>query len=571
MAPATALSSRWFALTLFLLSTILLAPRARAAGKVLPQIVRLSLVEGDVRFARGHHGLPDLKQQWQQAEINVPIEEGFSLATGQGRAEVEFEDGSLAYLAENSVIQFRELRVRDHTPLTHILVLIGTATFSIHHVQERSFTILTPREVIFFSEDTLLRVDRFVDGTSFTAEGKNGAYVDQASGGKVHQAHGQTFVYEPDGTVGFVPSRSAAAAADWDAWVDARMQGRNEEMGVALKSAGLTSPLPGLIDLYRGGTFFACAPYGTCWQPNESASPVESPITASGETARQSAGQAPGQVPGPPVPGASQAPQLIRRYSGESSCSHVVTAVDSIRDPVTGKEKVVKQEIVDYQPYDFALCHSGSWVHQNGRYVFVLGKKPHHHSPVCWVKVGNVKGFVPRHPDDTKGQPPKNLKYGVFVPPHTQAGTPARVSIKSTEKVDVLDRTPREFRSDSSALARVERPQIQSRLTALDLHGNPVPVRYDYNHQRFLQDVPNGHGATRPVVVDVFTSHGISGGGTGSGEAGTARSGSGGNHTSAGGGGGRSSDSGGSRSSDGGAGHSGGGSSSGGGGDRGRP
>ena len=645
MVLATSRSPRWLALSFCMLSAIL-APRARAAADE-SQLVRLSLVEGDVRFARGDGRVPDLMKQWQQAEVNLPVEEGFSLATGAGRAEVEFEDGSVAYLAENSVLQFRVLRVRNHRPFTQIEVLIGTATVSIHHVEESSFIIFTPSERIFFSEDTLLRVDRFVDGTRFTAEGKNGTNADQADGGKLHQARGQTIVYEPDGTVSFVESRSAAAGADWDAWVDARVQGRKEEMGAAMKAAGLTSPLPGLIDLYRGGAFFPCAPYGTCWQPNTSAPagepsqrpeetaaenslrpppeqpatalavepalpllaetwmpdpqaapPIESPIAASREAARQFAGQAPAQGPGTPAPPASQAPQLIRRYFGEFSCPRVVTAVDSIRDPATGKEKVVKQEIVDYQAYDFALCHSGTWINRYGRYVFLLGKRPRHHPPVCWVKVGNVKGYVPRHPDDVKGRFPKNLKYGVFVPPHTQAGAPARVSVRSSEKVEVLARAPREFHSDSSALSRTDRPQIQARLTGLDPHGDPVPVRYDYRRQLFLQDVRDEHAASsRPVAVGMLTSHGFAisfapvgshgGNSAGSGSAGHTNNGGGGaghnsgsgaghsgggGHSSAGGGGGRSSDNGGSRSSDGGASHSGGGGSSGGGGgDRGRP
>src|SRR5579862_7341656 len=38
-------------------------------------------------------------------------------------------------------------------------------------------------------------------------------------------------------------------------------------MSAAMKDAGLTSPVPGLAELASEGTFFACAPYGTCWQP----------------------------------------------------------------------------------------------------------------------------------------------------------------------------------------------------------------------------------------------------------------------------------------------------------------
>ena len=341
-------------------------------------------------------------------------------------------------------------------------------------------------------------------------------------------------------------------------------------MEAALKASGLTSPLPGLIDLYEEGTFFPCAPYGTCWQPNEAAPVAElsqqaTPATASPLDA--SSAEHPGQSPHQPVPPRKQTLLLPDCLAGWSIL----------------------------QPYDWPLCHDGYWLHvDHGRFVFLLGKKPHHHPPICWVKVGNVKGYVPRHPDDVKGQPPKNLKYGVLVPPHTPGATPTRVSIKAAGKVEVLDRAPREFQRGSSGLTRVDHPQIQSRLTGLDPQGNSVPVRYDYNRQVFTLDASSEHGASsRPVVVAGLNSHGVafghvppdsrgrnsdgytSGSRTNGGGGATAyNGGAGGNHTYSGGGGGRSSDGGGSRSSDSGASHSAGSSSGvggGGGGDRGRP
>jgi hypothetical protein len=60
------------------------------------QIVRLSLVEGDVRVSRGKQAERATGGDWGQAATGLPIEEGFSLATGAGRAEIEFEDASTA-------------------------------------------------------------------------------------------------------------------------------------------------------------------------------------------------------------------------------------------------------------------------------------------------------------------------------------------------------------------------------------------------------------------------------------------------------------------------------------------
>ena len=48
-----------------------------------PQIVRLSYVEGDVRIARGKRGAA-----WETAVADLPLETGFNLVTGKGRAEI---------------------------------------------------------------------------------------------------------------------------------------------------------------------------------------------------------------------------------------------------------------------------------------------------------------------------------------------------------------------------------------------------------------------------------------------------------------------------------------------------
>ena len=63
---------------------LFLAITTPASDQDSTQMVRLSFVEGDVRLSRGVGNLPDLSTTWQQAEANVPVAEGFSLATVQG-------------------------------------------------------------------------------------------------------------------------------------------------------------------------------------------------------------------------------------------------------------------------------------------------------------------------------------------------------------------------------------------------------------------------------------------------------------------------------------------------------
>src|SRR5580658_7121437 len=81
-----------------------------AAAQSVPQLVRVSYMQGDVRFNRGDAKQPNLKKPWQQADVNLPIAENYALATGaDGRAEIELETGSVIYVAENSVVLFEQL------------------------------------------------------------------------------------------------------------------------------------------------------------------------------------------------------------------------------------------------------------------------------------------------------------------------------------------------------------------------------------------------------------------------------------------------------------------------------
>lgn len=94
------------------------------------RIVRLSLVQGDVRFSQSFQGdaLADQNAAWESAVANLPIREGYVIATGNGRAEVEFENGAAAYLAEDSVLEFTELALSDGARITRLKLSQGTAT-----------------------------------------------------------------------------------------------------------------------------------------------------------------------------------------------------------------------------------------------------------------------------------------------------------------------------------------------------------------------------------------------------------------------------------------------------------
>jgi hypothetical protein len=72
------------------------------------RVVRLSEVQGDVQVDR------NAGQGLEKAFLNLPITQGVKLQTGKdGRAEVEFEDGSTLRVTPETVIAFPQLSLRD--------------------------------------------------------------------------------------------------------------------------------------------------------------------------------------------------------------------------------------------------------------------------------------------------------------------------------------------------------------------------------------------------------------------------------------------------------------------------
>src|SRR5208282_6202678 len=88
------------------------------------RVVRLSLVQGDVRFSREAHGDPlaDQKTVWETAQANLPLRQGYIVSTDNGRAEVEFENGAMAFLNQNTVLEFYDLSLQDGARTTRLVL-----------------------------------------------------------------------------------------------------------------------------------------------------------------------------------------------------------------------------------------------------------------------------------------------------------------------------------------------------------------------------------------------------------------------------------------------------------------
>jgi FecR protein len=551
-----------------------------------PQIVRLSYADGDVRVSRGKKGAT-----WETAVTGLPLETGFNLVTGKGKAEIEFEDASILYLGENSALTLNDLSTTAGVPYTELALLAGTATLNLDEsIEGESFTLYTPTHsiVVGYPSRIYERVSSYLDALAITPLKST---TSQPSATKI-----QTVTYSAFGDV--TKPSDPAEFADWDNWVASRVDERSATLTAMMKASGLTSPLPGLADMNGQGTFFPCAPYGTCWAPSNL--PSEQMSERSPETTHDVPFEA-AQLSVPPPQPASAMPQPVGPIPSAPVLRDTFfpcppTRVRSLvaRDPITGRQNVLYSTMTA-MPYDWAVCHAGTWVYHQHRYAWVAGGRRHHHCPVHWVKSGRTVAYVPIHPKDAPGKAPLNQVHGVYALTNKHSNSVELTRLDPEHGLKLLTNPPRGFRNaDVPVLARAANPDVQAHhlqdvlvaRKASDVKVSGTRLSFDHRSQSFMLDKHDAVGsrssAERALVnnhissiqarlgsVDGHGNYSTHGGsfGAGGSHAGGGSSGGGGSHSSGGSsGGGGGSHSGGGFSGGGGGGggsHGGGGSSGG--------
>ncbi len=413
-----------------LLSSILVAALALLFSGTPPasadashaRIIRLSLVQGDVRFTRDVHGDPltSEKAVWEGATLNLPIRQGYVLATDHGRAEVEFENGAMAFLAGNTVLEFFDLSLEDGAKTTRLVLRQGTASFYVN-----------PSGVDYFS----------VTGGDFTveADGRAGFRLDNFDDGSVvNVTKGRISVLRKSQTTALVKGQSLSMRAgdnesvkierlpdsdDFDRWVS----GREDTVVTATNAAQqyVNSPYytSGFGDLYTYGSWYPIGGYGNCWRPY-GVGLGWSPFDSGGW----------------------------------------------FMDPVFG------WSFIGYQPWGWLPYHYGGWIFDpvfgwlwspgfgfGGFNGFVPFR------PVTGVFVRSktgLLGLVPVHPLDARGKEPINLAKGIF--PVTAGAVSSRVAVNTSESWKAMKAPPR----DALTVSAVTASAAPTRVSRTVLAGN---------------------------------------------------------------------------------------------------
>jgi hypothetical protein len=245
-------------LSLMLVAAGVLAAAVRADDSAYSyaRIVRLSLVDGDVQIMRGDQA------KWEPAVANMPIQQGFALGTNDGRAEIEFENGGVIWLADHSVLQFTELALSDGGRITKVTLSQGTATIDASLAAADSFLINTPHLDITPSKSKF-RVDLFSMGGSVSVF--KGQISAGTPAGNKEIVKGQTLALNTSDAdqvaINHNPSKD-----DWDRWVDNR--GNYLVTGADKSQKYASTPYSyGMADLSNYGAWNFYDGFGYGWQP----------------------------------------------------------------------------------------------------------------------------------------------------------------------------------------------------------------------------------------------------------------------------------------------------------------
>jgi hypothetical protein len=221
------------------------------------RIVRLSSVEGSVRV---NHGT----SQFEKAIANLPITQGMKLRTGDdGRAEVEFEDGSTVRLAPDTAVEFSDLSLRDSgTKVSVVEVTKGTAYVESTGSKDDELTVRFGQEKVAFTHAAHARVGVDERGATFAVF--KGDLDVNGSSGEIEVKKNQTADFDFSSNDRFTLAKKIQQEPedDWDREQDQYHQ------RYASNSYNKYSPYAyGTSDLAYYGNFFNAPGYGMMWQP----------------------------------------------------------------------------------------------------------------------------------------------------------------------------------------------------------------------------------------------------------------------------------------------------------------
>jgi uncharacterized membrane protein YgcG len=251
-----------------IVGTTLLAPNLRAdESKPAGRAVRLSSVEGQVRIAQDNQLLAD------PALNNTPLFEGTQVLTSDdGRAELQFEDGSVVRISPNSSVRLAVLRGQGATSDTEIVLEGGLGYFELQgEGSAKPIRVRFGDALATAAGFSVLRINLDSPPGELAVFSGN-AHVERGTAMMLDLHGGESMTFD-----GRDPNHYNLAESiepdSWDAW--------NADRDQVLTAAAATrtgaennladSNNPAWNDLDANGNWYNVPGQGYVWSPNEAA------------------------------------------------------------------------------------------------------------------------------------------------------------------------------------------------------------------------------------------------------------------------------------------------------------
>jgi FecR protein len=227
------------------------------------RIVRLSTVDGNVQIDR------NTGQGFERAFLNLPVTQGTKLRIrGEGRAEIEFEDGSTLRIASDTQVEFPQLSLLDSgSKASTVNVASGTAYINFAGAKDNQLTLMFGHEKVAFSRAAHLRLEAS-RGTAALAVFKGDVQVDAPSGPiEVGKNQTASFDLREDDKSSVAKDIEPNPSDDWDKAQDKYHQRYTLSASNNNNNNNVSPYAFGMSDMGYYGNFFNAPGYGMMWQP----------------------------------------------------------------------------------------------------------------------------------------------------------------------------------------------------------------------------------------------------------------------------------------------------------------
>lgn len=257
------------ALAAMAVAVVFLAPAARAGNADQgARAVRLGYVDGTVQLVQDNQVLAD------QAVANTPLFEGTLVATaGDGRAEIQFEDGSLARIAPNSSLLLSVLRGKGGAAQTEITLQGGLGYFELQAAANSGqMRIRFGDTVVTAQAFTVMRIDLDTLPGSLAVFTGN-AHMERGSALTLDLHEGQSVTLDASDASRYTLAETIPQDS-WDAWNSDRDQALQAEYAdrTGATSSQSDSSNPAWADLDANGNWYNVPGQGYVWSPYDASS-----------------------------------------------------------------------------------------------------------------------------------------------------------------------------------------------------------------------------------------------------------------------------------------------------------